>query len=105
MDGLSGKFADVGHNTVAVGKAQFLCKLRNNRIDMADHSLIFRRDLSGGGEMLLWDNEEVHRCKRADILEGIAKVVLVDLCGRDLTRNDFTEQAIGHSQFLLSLLH
>ena len=55
--------------------------------------------------MLLWDNEEVHRCKRADILEGIAKVVLVDLCGRDLTRNDFTEQAIGHSQFLLSLLH
>ena len=103
MDGLPGQLADVRYHTVAVGKALLLRELRDDRVDMTDHSLIFRRDLGSGGKMLLRDDEEMCGGKGADVLEGIAEVVLVDLCGRDLTRDDFAEQAIRHGASSLVL--
>ena len=59
MDGLPGQLADVRYHTVAVGKALLLRELRDDRVDMTDHSLIFRRDLGSGGKMLLRDDEEM----------------------------------------------
>ena len=53
--------------------------------------------------MLLRDDEEMCGGKGADVLEGIAKLVLVDLCGRDLARDDFAEQAIRHGASSLVL--
>ena len=77
MDGLPGQLADVRYHTVAVGKAHFPGKLGNDSIDVADHGFIFRRDLSGGGKMLLRDDEEMCGGKGADVLEGIDRKSVV----------------------------
>ena len=85
---LSGQFADVCHDAIAVRKVHFLRQFGDHGINVADQRRIFLRHLRRGGEMCLRHDKEMHRRQRRNVLEREAFVVLIDLLARDLSRND-----------------
>ena len=94
--GLTGIFAAVGHNAVAGCDALFFRDLGSHFIDVPYDCGIFRRDLCGTADVLLRDQQLVIGSDRVNIFEHIHSVIFIDLCARDLSRNDLTKQAIFH---------
>ena len=96
VHGLSGELADVRDHAVAICEALLLRKLRDDGVDVANQRLIFFRHLRSRGKMLLRNYEKMLGCQRRDVQKREALIVLIDLRGRDFSRDDLTKQAISH---------
>ena len=86
---------DVGDDAVAV-QSQLPGHLGNDLKDVGHRPAVFRRHLGSGGDVGLGDDQEVGGRLGIDVIEGEALLVLIHLVGRDLSRDDLTEQTIGH---------
>ena len=76
--------------------AKLAAQVRNNGIDVTQQGGV---TLGQGGSrvnVLLGDDQEVGGRLGIDVIEGEALLVLIHLVGRDLSRDDLTEQTIGH---------
>ena len=70
--------------------------------NVGDDGAVFLRDAVAAGDVDLGDHQNVGRCLGVDVPEGEDRIILVDLGGGDIPRNDFAEQTIGHLCFLLT---
>ena len=93
---LSGIFAAVGHDPIAIRDTLLLCDFCSHFVNMTDNRRIFRRDLCRTADMLLRDQQIVNRCNRVDVLEHINRFIFVYFCAGDLPCDDLTKQAVFH---------
>src|SRR5262245_28120559 len=94
--GLAGLLLAVDDKPVAVGKAELFGELGGDEVQMADHLAVFGGDVIRSADLLLGDNQHMNGCLGADIVEGEAKVVLVNDLGGDLLADDLEEKIVGH---------
>ena len=95
--GLLARLADVGHHPVSgLVKAQLLGQLGNDLKNMGHHSAVLRRYSGNGLDVGLGHHQKMGGCLRGNVVEGIAKLVFLDLAAGDLPGDDLREQAIAH---------
>ena len=65
---------------------------------LADDPIVVRAEIVQRRDMLLRDDQHVRRGLRVDVVERENPIILVDDRRRDLTADDFAEEAVGHGR-------
>lgn len=94
---LPGIGADVKHGAITAVQAAFAGQSRRTQVQLTKQLAISGTGLGQAGEMLLGHQQNMRRRAGLDILEGEDAVVLKDAPGRDFSRHDAAEEAIGHA--------
>ena len=95
--GLARLLPDVGHHPVAL-QAQFLGHLGDDGEDVGHHGGILRGDLRHRCNVGLGNHQEMGGRLGVDVVEGIDRLILIDLVGRNLPGGNLTKQAIRHGK-------
>lgn len=104
LDGLPRMVSTVGDDAEAISRKPLLCgDLSNDFEHMGNRSGIICIHMSGGWNMLLGNHQDMHGRLGIDIVEGQNAIVFIDLFRGDFSSDDFTKQAVVHTQFLLPL--
>ena len=93
-DGLAGICAAIGDDAVSVCDACLLCNRRDLLEDFCNGGAVIRCDFVHGGDVCLGNHQHMNGGFGVDVTEGQHGVVLVHLGGRDLSGNNFTENAV-----------
>ena len=72
-------------------------KMQADRPKARRDFMIFRLiDFINRGQMLLRNDEDMHRRLGIDVTERVRQIVLIDFRGGNFTADDFAEQTIVH---------
>lgn len=71
--------AAIRHYAEALGKAELLRQLRDYGKDMPDQRGIVLAELRRRGDMRLRHHQKMLRCKRLNVVEGEAQLILIEL--------------------------
>ena len=78
----------------AVGHAQLLHQPRRQTQHVPEQRVMLRTHIGQGRDVLLGNDQHMHRGPGVDVVEGEHLLVLVNLARRDLPGNDLAEDAI-----------
>jgi len=95
VDGLAAVCARVGDDAEAFGQTLFLRDFCGGEHQVPQQRFMRFHGVSGGGNVFLRDDQNVRGCDRVEVAEGEALVVFKDLGGRDGSRGDTAEDAVG----------
>ena len=90
---LSCLLSDIGHDAIAV-KPQLLGDLGNYFKNVSHHGAVFGVHCCHRGNMFLGDHQKMGRSLGGNVIKAIAKLVLINLIGGDLTCRNRAEQTI-----------
>ena len=79
-----------------VGNSAVLRDQRRPSDELADEPVVFRPNFIQRGDVTFWHDQNVCRRLWIDIVERDDAIVFVHDAGRNLSLDDFAEQAIGH---------
>ena len=91
LNALTAVFANVCDNTVAIRKTAFLCYNRNRFDNLCNGANVRRIGTVDRIDVRLGYNENVHLRIGIYILECINVFIFINLCGRNITVDYFTE--------------
>ena len=94
---LAAILAAVIHNAVAFFQSQLLGKLGRSSKDVSKQRTVFLCQLVGRGDVFLWNDQNVYRCLRIQIIKGQNLVILIGLFRRDFPGSDFAKNTIRHT--------
>lgn len=94
-DGLLRAWAAIKNGAV-VGVTQPTHDLAGDNKQAADQFLVGRFNIIEGGDYLLWDDQEMYRRLRADIVDCDKLIVLVGNFGGNLPGDNFFEECLSH---------
>jgi len=97
-DGLSTLLARIDDDAEAFfRKAQLLCELRHDiDMDVRDECPVFLRQTEQTLDMLLRNDEYMHRRLRLKILEGDDGIIFINRCRGNLLRRNTAKNAVCH---------
>jgi hypothetical protein len=105
-DRLPAVFVRVDHNAVTGIGESFITGDRSSGMqEVPERFLMFRLRLVERVYMIFWDYQDVGWRLRVQVVEGEADIVLVHLCGRDLTRNYLAKDTVIRTHFLRKQLN
>jgi hypothetical protein len=58
--------------------------------------------LINAGDMFFWDNQDVRRRLRLDVLKDERFVVFINFFGGDFAGDDFAEETVGHNNEMVT---
>ncbi len=82
------------HSKSTFGYALAARQLGRDAIGRTDQLFFSRRNFENRLDVLVWDDEKMHRGRRVDILDRKEAAVIVDFFGRNLSRSDLAKQAL-----------
>lgn len=88
--------AAVCHHTEAVSEAKLLRQLRDHGKNVPDQRGVFLAQLRRGGNVRLRHHQKVLGRQRLDIIERKAELILIELFGRDFSRDNLTKNSVVH---------
>jgi len=102
VDALASLRTRIENESVAVGHGLPLVSDLIRDGDHPKHQIVVLGDqVVDGGNVLLWNNQDVGRCDRLDIVEGDHLVIAIDLASGYLPGEDFAEKTVlGHGRSL-----
>ena len=95
IDSLSAVGAGVDHQAKTIVEMLQLSDFIRCEEEFAQKLSLSRGRMSERSEVLLGDDQDMHRCLWVDVREREHMVVLVEACDRDHTAGDLAEEAIG----------
>ncbi len=94
FDGLAAVGAGVDDEAVAAFEVLGACDLAGSGEKLAEQRGIFGQSVGVGGDVALWDDEDVHRRLGVDVGEGEGVGIVVQARDGDFTGDDLAEQAV-----------
>jgi hypothetical protein len=88
----------IDHGAESVRRSLLCCQPVGKQKHLPQHLLVAFIDIRQGIDMELWNQHEVHRRHRVNVMEGQDFVVLVHLAAGDFTPDYLAENAVvgGH---------
>jgi len=103
MNSLSAVLAAVINDTVTTfGDPQLVSKLCDHMENVTHHRGIFFRQCICRGNMVFRYNQNMYRCRRTNIMEGVYLLILIHFIRGNFPLYDFAKKTI-HSGFSLRL--
>ena len=93
IDGLAAFVAGIDDDAVSVVEALGAGDLSGCPEQVTEEGAIALFGIGHGGDVLAWDDEHVNRGLGVNVGEGVAKLVLEDGGGGDVSFNDLAEEA------------
>ena len=93
-DGFAAVGAVVDHEAKAAGEVEFLGENAGGEKEVAEERLVGGGGFTHAGNEFFWNDQQMDRCLRLDVMQNDAEVVLVKDGRGDFAGDDFFEE--GH---------
>ena len=99
-DGFAAVGAVVDHEAKAAGEFEFLGENAGCEQQVAEERLVGGRGFTHAGNEFFWNDQQMDRCLRLDVMQNDAEVVLVLDLGGNFAVDDALEDGFWHGRRL-----